>query len=206
MIERKGRWIIATELGKKYGAKENYDAKRAVKYIVWEEKILNNIEIKNAVNKYKNIEIKKEENLYNTIKNETPKKQKMTQQEKEEKGKAYEEYIANFFREQGYYVWEHGKEKGRKDKSIDLLVKKGKYIYFVQCKNWENWKIDHKEVKATRTDIREYLEEKKELWQLIKDYQSKILYVTPKACLTKAAYTYIKENNEIVEYQIIPMN
>lgn len=121
------------------------------------------------------------------------------------KGKDYEEYIANYFRENGYYVWEHGKEKGVKDSSIDLIIKNEEYIYFVQCKNWEKWKIDHKEVKATRTDVREYLKSNEEFYNMIKNYKQKILYITSKDCLTKGAYTYIEENREILEYQVIPM-
>ena len=53
--------------------------------------------------------------------------------------------------------------------------------------------------------VREYLKNNKEFWNLIKDYQMKILYVTPKKCLTKSAYKYIEENKEIVEYQVIPI-
>ena len=33
----------------------------------------------------------------------------------------------------------------------------------------------------------------------------KILYVTPKASLEKGAYRYIKENNDILEHQVIPI-
>ena len=205
LIEKRDRWIIATELGKKHGAKEHYNTKKSIKYVVWKAKILNNIEIESAIKKYKNINTEKEENLYNAIKKETPKKQNMTKQEKKAKGDMYETYVANFFKKQGYYVWEHGKEKGVHDSSIDLLVKKENYIYFVQCKNWEKWKITHKEVKATRTDVREYLKKEKMLWELIKGYDSKILYVTPTACLARSAYTYIQENSNIVEYQVIPI-
>ena len=156
--------------------------------------------------------IKKEEkeNYYKSIENivEEEKKYtkpKMSYAEKIKKGKEYEAYIANYFRENGWTVWEHGKEKGRKDKSIDLIIKKDRKIYFVQCKNWESWKITHKEVKATRQDIREYIKTNKDFWQTIKDYENKILYVTSKECLTKGAYRYIQENKDILEYQVIPM-
>lgn len=191
-IYKKEKWWLATELGKMQGAKEYYDAIRKIKYVKWAQKILNNNKLIEKINEYK---INKSSN-----------KTRMTKAEKEEKGTKYEEYIANFFREQGYIVWEHGKEKGVEDSSIDLIIKKEKYIYFVQCKNWETWKINHKEVKATRTDVREYLKKNQDIWGLIKNYKSKILYITPKKCLTKGAYTYIQENNDIVEYQVIPMN
>ena len=190
-IYKKEKWWLATELGEEQGAKEFYDVKRKIKYIKWNKEIINN---NTLIEKIKQKTTKAAQN-----------KSKLTNTEKKQKGDIYEEYIANFFKEQGYTVWEHGKEKGVHDSSIDLIIKKDKFIYFVQCKNWDKWKINHKEVKATRTDVREYLKNNKILWDLIKDYQSKILYVTPKECLTKSAYTYIKENNEIVEYKIIPM-
>jgi len=190
-IYKKDKWWLATELGKKQGAKEFYDVKRKTKYIKWNINIINNDKLKEKIN-FKESPI-------------TEKKTRFSNKEKKQKGDRYEEYIANFFKEQGYTVWEHGKEKGVHDSSIDLIIKKEKYIYFVQCKNWNNWKINHKEVKATRTDVREYLKKNQTLWSLIKNYKSKILYITPKECLTKSAYTYIKENSEIVEYQTIPM-
>ena len=199
-IYKKDRWWLTTKLGKEKGAKEYYDVKTKTKYIKWEPSIKNNTEL---INKIYNKKPKQNENIgYGNFQQKT----KITNTEKKEKGNEYEKYIADFFRKQNYYVWEHGKEKGVKDSSIDLIVKKDKYIYFVQCKNWEKWKINHKEVKATRMDVREYLKKEKNLWNLIKDYQSKILYVTPKECLSKSAYTYIKENSNIVEYQVIPIN
>lgn len=130
-------------------------------------------------------------------------KQREIKEENERKGKAYEKYIANFFRKQGFYVWEHGLEKGRKDKSIDLMIKRENYFYFVQCKNWENWKIDHKEIKATKTDVIEFLENKPEFKKLIDGYKTKILYITSKECLNAAAKKYIEERKEEIEYQVI---
>ena len=194
-IYKKDRWWLATELGEKQGAKEYYDVKRKTKYIKWDSSVKDNSEL---IDKISNKKPKQNDNKQETEK-------KMTNKEKKEKGDAYEAYIANFFREQGYVVWEHGKEKGVHDSSIDLIIKKEQCIFFVQCKNWDKWKINHKEVKATRTDVREYLKKNKILWNLIKDYNNKILYITPKECLTKSAYTYIKENSEIVEYQVIPI-
>lgn len=161
---------------------------------------------------YNQVKILKAINTAVNIKNEFEKKETVPENRKKdiyqdniEKGKNYEEYIANYFRENGYYVWEHGKEKGMKDSSIDLIIKKEEYIYFVQCKNWEKWKIDHKEVKATRTDVREYLKNNGGFYNLVKNYKQKILYVTSKDCLTAGAYTYIEENKEILEYKVIPM-
>ncbi|MCW8895184.1 MAG: restriction endonuclease [Sulfurimonas sp.] len=202
--EKSGKWTIPTKKGIEQGAEEKYNARTKQKYIMWDIQIKYNKEVLNEVKKIKeNIDTKdKATNQYDTIKKAT---NKMTNKEKKEKGDNYEEYIANFFKKNGYYVWEHGKEKGVKDNSIDLLIKKENYIYFVQCKNWEKWKINHKEVKATRTDIREYLQKNKEFFNIIKSYEQKILYVTSKECLTAGAYKYIEENNEILEYKVIPV-
>jgi len=192
-------WII-TQQGVTAGGKQFYY--KGSKYIKWNDEIKNNFHLKEACKVF----IEKKENKPSIAEEKTKPKNKMTNKEKKVKGDKYEAFVANYFREQNYYVWEHGKEKGVLDSSIDLIVKKEKLIYFVQCKNWESWKINHKEVKATRTDVRDYLEKEKTFWQLIKNYQSKILYVTPKECLTKDAYMYIKENQNLVEYQVVPMN
>ena len=184
--EQSGKWWVATQLGFKKGAKQEYNTRNKVKYIIWKNSIKKNFELIQEVNKLK-------EN--NKSKNMTTK----------EKGDKYEAFVADFFRKQGYYVWEHGKEKGVKDSNIDLFVKKEKYIYFIQCKDWKTWKLDHHKVKATRTDVREYLKVNQEFWKIIKNYELKILYITSKECLTKGAYTYIQKNNSIVEYQVIPI-
>lgn len=186
-IEKKDKWYIATELGLNKGSEQRYDTKTKNKYVVWNNKITNDKEL------IQEIESLKTKNI------------KITDEEKKEKGDKYETYIANFFREQGYFVWEHGKEKGVKDSGVDLFVKKGNYIYFVQCKDWEKWKIDHNTVQAIQTKIRNFLKQEKGLRKLSNGYTQKILYVTSKKCLTAGAYKYIEENSDILEYQVIPI-
>jgi len=186
LIEKKGKWTIPTHIGKKQGIEERYNAKTKMKYVLFPQDF--KIDMQNTIQKQQEKE-----------------KNKTSYQEKIKKGEEYEAFIAKFFKEQGWVVWEHGKEKGKKDSSIDLVIKKNKHIYFVQCKNWESWKINHKEVKATRTDIRDYLEKNQFLRDIIKNYKMKILYVTSKECLTKGAYKYIEENQDILEYKVIPM-
>ncbi|MDD2790044.1 MAG: restriction endonuclease [Sulfurimonas sp.] len=122
------------------------------------------------------------------------------------KGDSYEKFVANHFKELGYYVWEHGKEKGKLDGGIDLFIKKGNEVYFVQCKNWENWKINHDTVQAVQTKVRNYMKENPNLTKLLNGNDKKILYVMPKASLTKSAYAYIKTHSEILDFKIIPMN
>ena len=192
-IEQKDKWIITTPAGEINGAKQLHNSKTQQRYVMWDIKILENKEFRNIIESLKAQEQKDIQ------------QKEMTKEEKKEKGDFYEAYIANFFREQGYYVWEHGKEKGVEDGGLDLLVKIDKLIYYVQCKNWEKWKIDHNNVQATQTKIRNLLKKEENLKKLTSPYQQKILYITPKKCLTAGAYRYIEENNDILEHQIIPI-
>jgi hypothetical protein len=212
--KKEERWWIATKIGISKGAEQKYNPRNKQKYIVWDNSIKKNYEIIQKVRDLKSDHeigitpkrrIIQEPGIIREV-GEVPKRyKKLTNKEKKEKGDLYEEYVASFFRDMGYYVWEHGKEKGMKDQSIDLFVKKERTIYFIQCKNWESWKIDHKEVKATRTDIRDFIVKNSELKFIVQDYQTKILYVTSKYCLTPGAKKYIEENEEILEYQVIPL-
>ena len=196
--EKSGKWIIATRAGEWQGAKEKYNTKSKQKYIMWDSKIKYNEKLINAVKEFKTI---KESKINNITKNK-----KMSNEEKKKKGDIYEEYISNFFREQGYYVWEVGKEKGVKDSGVDIFVKKENIIYFVQCKNWETWKLNHNTVQAIQTKVRNFMKQEKGLTKLANGFKKKILYVTPNKCLTKGAYKYIEENSDILEYQVIAMN
>jgi len=99
----------------------------------------------------------------------------------------------------------HGKEKGVKDENIDIFVMNKVEAFFIQCKYYRKSKVDHNVVKATRTDIRNYMQKNMEFTKLIKDRKKKILYVIPRECLTHGAWRYIKENNDIMEYKVIPM-
>lgn len=77
--------------------------------------------------------------------------------------------------------------------------------YFVQCKFYEKSKVDHNMIKGTRTDIREYMKTNNEFTKLIANRKKKILYVIPRECLTTGAWRYIKDNDDILEYIVIPM-
>jgi hypothetical protein len=187
---KSGAWWIATERGKSYGAKEEYNKNTKLKYLRWDMRITYNKELIDTINIYKS---KSSTENY------------LLAEKKKQKGDRYEEYVASYFRSIDYYVWEHGKEKGVRDGGIDLFIKRGEEAFFVQCKNWETWKVDDKTIKATQTDVRNYMYQNPILTKLLNGKKKKILYVTSKECLTKGAYRYIKENREIIEYQVIPM-
>ena len=121
-----------------------------------------------------------------------------------EKGEKYEAFIAKIYKEKGYFVWEHGKEKGRLDQGIDLIVKKNKEIIFIQCKNWnENtkFKIDHVRVKASRAEARQFMINN----PLFKGYKNKFRYTLSSNCIAPSAIKYIEETNGLFDYEIIEM-
>lgn len=122
-----------------------------------------------------------------------------------EKGERYERHIANHFEKLGYKTVEHGKMHGVNDKGIDLMLKKGKEFLFVQCKDWNiknEYRIDSKEIQYTRMNVRDYIEKKKELFNM---YDWKILYITSDDILHKSAKYKIEEFNQEIEHRVIPI-
>jgi len=180
--KREQRWIILTDSGKYNGAKQCYDTKNKVKYLRWNKSIKNNKQLIKEIEAFKKIE---------------PKSNKI-------KGEDYEKFIAEHYRNQGYFVWEHGKEKGRLDQGIDLIVKKNKEIIFIQCKNWKEntrFKIDHVRVKASRTEARDFML----INPLFKGYKNKFRYTISNDCMHPSAIKYIEETKGLLDYEIIEM-
>ena len=180
--ERKQKWIVLTDLGEYHGGKECYNVQSKSKYIRWKKSIVDNIELIKKVEEFK------------TVKHKSNK----------EKGEEYESFISEYYKNKGYFVWEHGKEKGRLDQGIDLIVKKDKEIIFIQCKNWnENtkFKIDHVRVKASRAEARQFMLNN----PLFKGYKNKFRYTLSSNCIAPSAIKYIEETNGLFDYEIIEM-
>jgi len=183
---KEDKWWIATSKGLELGAKQEYNAKSKIKYIKWNENIKENYQLIQEINEFKK---KKQIKKYSNI----------------EKGYLYEEYITEHYRKLGYFVWEHGKEKGRLDQGIDLIVKKDKEIIFIQCKNWKQntkFKIDHVRVKASRAEARQFMLNN----PLFKGYDNKFRYTLSNDCMHPSAIKYIQETNGLFDYEIIEMN
>jgi Holliday junction resolvase-like predicted endonuclease len=177
---KSGKWRIPTEIGIYNGAKEFYDVKNRVKYIKWNKDILNNNEFLEAINKYK---------IYKNL-------------SRKAKGELYEQFVAKHYQNLGYTIIEHYKNKSRLDNSIDLIAKKEKQILFIQCKNWNKnskYKIDHKEIKASQTEIREFVQKN----QMFIGYNLKIRYVLSDDFIDTSAIKYIREHSQIIDYEII---
>ena len=183
--KKEQKWWLVTDRGVEQGGKQSYNARSKVKYILWDVKIKHNHELLSTINAFK---------ATKNLRVETAK----------EKGDRYEAFVAEHYRKLGYVVWEHGKEKGRLDQGIDLIVKKKEEIFFIQCKNWKEnsrFKIDHKEVKASRTEARQFMKKN----PLFKNYKIKFRYTLSTNCMHISALRYMDENKALFDYEIIHM-
>ncbi len=185
-IEIKGKWTIATEAGKKSGIEEIYNSKEKTKYVLIPESL------------YKNKEFEKE---YLKLK----KLKRLNDEEKIEKGLKYEKQVEEFFKKQGYKVYNHSEAKGVEDSGIDLMMIKEGWFLFIQCKNWESKEITHKEIKVTRMDVIDYLEENKALSMLLESTgKHKVIYITSKDNLHASAKHYLQKHRDKIEHIVIP--
>ena len=128
---------------------------------------------------------------------------KSSYQVNKEKGDMYEKYIADYYKEQGYTIAEHGQDNGRKDKGIDVIAKKEKELLLIQCKNWnENNKLTHSEIKEIRMNMIDFLS-KHEMYDNLCKVTKKI--ITPYYILDRSAEYYLKEINYDINYKVIPI-
>ncbi len=154
----------------------------------------------------KDYEIRKEQRKKERIKkfNENRKKRyKEFVKSNIERGKKYEIQIGKHFEDQGYIVKFNGIEKEKKDDSIDLIAIKKDEIIFIQCKNWKEnskYKITQEQIKAFIGDTYKFIENN----PVYKDYKIKRLFIISNKILDKGAYLFIKENQHLIKYKVIP--
>jgi len=122
-----------------------------------------------------------------------------------QKGRAYELFITDYFAKQGYQTKPFGILHGKKDKGIDVIIKKNKEITLIQCKNWKansRYKIRHIELKEFLGNTTAFLDKYKDRAE---GYTIKRLFVTSNDVLDDSARYFLRDNS-IVEYVVIPMN
>ena len=120
------------------------------------------------------------------------------------KGRDYELFIIDYFKKQGYTTKEHGILNGKKDKGIDVIIKKDKEITLIQCKNWKqgsSYKIKHTHLKEFVGNTTAFLDNNRDKAE---GYIIKRMYVTSNDVLDNSARHFLRDNN-IVEHRIIPM-
>lgn len=118
-----------------------------------------------------------------------------------QKGVEYEEQIGEYYESLGYYVNYHGKDKGKKDKGIDLIASKENETLLIQCKNWENSKVKQKDLKEFFGNCSLYLENND-----IKTLHIRKLFVTSDQSSDYGVTKFMQENYKSMEYKIIPYN
>ncbi|MDD2508489.1 MAG: restriction endonuclease [Aliarcobacter skirrowii] len=117
-----------------------------------------------------------------------------------EKGKEYEEFVAGYFKIDGYEIELHGIKNGVKDKGIDIICKKDNELILIQCKNWRadtKYKINHEKLKAFVGSCTEYINQNR-----LFDKNIKLKFVTSNYILDKSAEMFLKESKTL-QYQII---
>lgn len=170
----------------------------------------------NSFLKYKKTNSKKEENKrVNKAENKTKEiikyeKQFFKEAKKEKKngnhikkGKAYEFFIGNYFKQEGYKIYYQGINKGFKDYGIDLIAYKKQEIMLIQCKNWNKWKIDERILNKFENDCNRYVEYNK---RKIQRKTVKKVFVVANNNLTKNAIDTLHKPNNSIKFLHIPMH
>lgn len=168
------------------------------------------LDLKNINEEKKEVEIIKEEN--NTKPKKLGKKEFIpyTEEEKKayakkmkdlkEKGKEYEEFIANYFKLDGYEINLNGIKKGKKDKGIDIICNKEEELILIQCKNWKantKFKIGHEKLKAFVGACTEYINENK-----LFEKNIKLKFITSNFILDKSGEKFLEESKTL-KYEVI---
>jgi hypothetical protein len=146
-------------------------------------------------NKYKNT--KKEFKKYT---NEEKKIYAQKMKDLKEKGKEYEEFVAGYYKLDGYSIYLHGIKKGKKDKGIDIICTKDDELILIQCKNWKensSYKIDHVILKAFVGSCTEYINEHR-----LFDKKVKLKFITSNYILNESGKKFLEESKTL-QYEIL---
>lgn len=148
-------------------------------------------------NNKSDIKIKKEFKPYT---DEEKKAYALKMKELKEKGKEYEEFIAGYFKIDGYDVILHGIKKGKKDKGIDIICTKDEELILIQCKNWKEnskYKIGHETLKAFVGCCTEYVNENK-----LFDKKIKLKFITSNYIIDESGRKFLEESKTL-KYEVL---
>lgn len=118
---------------------------------------------------------------------------------KYQKGKLYEEQIGEYYESIGYDVIYHGKQKGKKDKGIDLIATRDQETLLIQCKNWENSIVKQKHLKEFYGNCILYMERNPYI-----NIQVKKVFITSGTKTNYGVMKFMQEHYQSMEYKIIP--
>lgn len=120
--------------------------------------------------------------------------------ELKQKGREYEEFVAGYYKLDGYEVNLHGIKKGKKDKGIDIICTKDEELILIQCKNWKEdstYKINHEKLKAFVGCCTEYVNEHK-----LFDKNVKLKFITSNNILDESGKKFLQESKTL-QYEIL---
>ncbi len=144
--------------------------------------------------------ITKTKKVFREYTEEEKKEYALKMKEKKEKGKEYEEFVAEHFKIDGYEVNLHGIKKGKKDKGIDIICTKDEELILIQCKNWKEdsrYKINHENLKAFVGCCTEYVNENK-----LFDKNIKLKFITSNYILDESGKKFLQESKTL-QYEIL---
>ena len=130
--------------------------------------------------------------------------QRMTNEEKKEKGDLYEIFLKEYFEEKGYIAHDNGIKNGRKDRGIDLILRADKTNLFIQAKHWKKESgntIKQDDLRKFIGDVALYLEDYPAFaMTTIKRY-----FITSEDILDFNAKKFLEQHKGKIEYIVIPM-
>ena len=169
--------------------KENFNFTAEIKKSKEKENVKKSEEIK----KEPSCKVKKEYTL------EQKKAYALRMKEQKEKGKKFEEFVANHFKLDGYKTILNGIKRGKKDKGIDIVCTKDEELILIQCKNWKEnskYKIKHTHLKEFIGNCTVYVNDNNLL-----DKRIKLKFITSNYVIDDSAKKYLEEN-QILQYEI----
>jgi hypothetical protein len=111
----------------------------------------------------------------------------------------YKSFVANYYKVQGYTVWEYSKDREiPNSEKLNLVLKKSKEIILVQCKN-NKINIDKEQVIDFEAQSEAFLGEH----QIFKNYNIRLRYTMAGLFLEEDAYEYIKQHSDTIDYDIV---
>ena len=157
-------------------------------------------EIKSKPENKQNQPTNKAKKVFREYTEEEKKEYALKMKEKKEKGKEYEEFVAGYYKLDGYEINLHGIKKGKKDKGIDIICEKDEELILIQCKNWKEdskYKINHENLKAFVGCCTEYVNENK-----LFDKNIKLKFITSNYILDESGKKFLEESKTL-QYEIL---
>jgi len=114
----------------------------------------------------------------------------------------YTKFVADYYKNFKYTVWEYSKEKELIDSEIDLVIKKENNILLIQCYNGYDNLSKTNSINFEKKAI-SFVEE----YTIFQSYNIQLIYIMSNLLLEESAYKYIKKSKNI-HYQILkePIN